>query len=210
MNRFSGQLLSFLGGGPSLGSEGEPASQRRLELINCLANTEQHFLKRLYDRTPIFKRYRDGEAALHFHFDGTERVCLRWRRKFFGPLEFLIYPDQATMPVCVGEFADQGEYLPSVVRLKPLEKREMFISDALKVSGTVGREILWAAFNRKLDAMELSLRILLRHDSRGVIERVSHATCALANDDSHLSGKDVARLWRDVVPVLLAERLGFG
>src|SRR5579875_3796327 len=78
-------------------------NQKRSELIGYLANTSMEFLKRLYDGTPIFKRYGREELAIHLHLNAPLPICLRWRRKTFRPLELLLDFDQAAMPVPVGE-----------------------------------------------------------------------------------------------------------
>src|SRR5271157_4007592 len=120
---------------PSIHSDelGQIALERRLEVVSCLANTSMNFLKRLYDRTPIFERYRREETALHLHYGLPYAICVRWRRKSFGLLEHLLNFDQPAMPVPVGELAEVLDPIPSLVRLIDLNRCDMFIGDAFEV-----------------------------------------------------------------------------
>jgi hypothetical protein len=183
--------------------------EHRLELLNCLANTEQEFLKRLYDRTPIWKRYREGEIAAHFHCEQPEPFCLRWSRRDFGPLKYLLDPDQTIVPVPIGEIAQEPDpiFIGSTVRLKPLEKCEMFIPDTLKIGVAMIPEALWAAFNRKLDLFADSARILLAKSTGEIVQRVAQAACELANYDSNRACVNIARFRRDIVPSLFGNEV---
>lgn len=190
--------------------EGNIARQQRLELINCLANTSLDFLKRLHDGTPVWQRYRDGEV-LHAHYmTSRQPMCLRWRRRTFAPLEFLFHPDEFPMPVGVGEFAEKLEWLPSVVRLKPLEKCEMFIGYSSEVSGAVLPEAIWRAFKRKLDAVGNSARLLLGKSTGQVIECVAQAARELAYDDADFRGENIAGLWQKREPLLVGGEIRIG
>lgn len=188
--------------------EGDVAGERLSELENCLANASLDFLKHLYDGTPVWQRYRNGEV-LHSHYLAAERnICLRWRRRTFSPLEFLLYPDEFPVPVGVGEFAEKLEWLPSVVRLKPLEKCEMFIGYAAQVPVAVVSEAVWRTFKRKLDAVRHSARILLLSKSaRQVIQCVAQATSELANDNTNFSRENIASFGKEAEALLVGEQI---
>lgn len=192
--------------------------ERGLELVNCLASSEQEFLKRLYDGTPVFQRYREGEVRIHYHGmtstlggDGN-RYCLRWQRRPNSVLDYLLNPDQSLVSVPIREVAEQAEpvWIGSVIRLKPLEKCDVFVADAFQVGIPVTRETLWAAFDRKLDLFADAARILLRYGTREIVERVAQATCKLANHDSDFSREDLARLGRKIVPAIVGSEIRVG
>jgi hypothetical protein len=186
--------------------------EKRLEFLNCLANTEQKFLKRLYDRAPIFKRYCDGEIAAHFHSEIPMPFCLRWNRRDFGPLKYLLDPDQTFVPVQVGEIAQESDpvFIGSTVRLKPLEKCEMFIPDAFKIELAMTREALWAAFNRKLDLFANAARILLSKSTSEIVQGIAQAACKLTDDESEFACEQIAGLREHVVPRLLGDEIRVG
>src|ERR1700719_812577 len=83
--------------------------ERNLELINCLASTELQFFKRLYDRTPAFQRYAEGDVVAHLHFERPVPFCLRWKRRDSGPLKYLIDVNQTIVSVPVREIAQECE-----------------------------------------------------------------------------------------------------
>jgi hypothetical protein len=112
--------------------------------------------------------------------------------------------------VGVGEFAEKLEWLPSVVRLVPLEKCEMFIGYAPQVPGAVLNECLWRAFKRKLDAIRDSARILLSNSTSEIIERVAVAARELASHDSNFAREDVARLRKDIDATIVGEDIRIG
>src|ERR1039458_4409811 len=124
---------------------GDVAGERLSEPFNCLSNTSLDFLKRLHDRRAVWQRYSEGEV-IHCHFMADRQGhCLRWRRRLFSPLECFIYGNEFPVTVGVGEVAEKLEWLPSLVRLKPLEKCEMFVGDPLEKSVSnalvkIGRE----------------------------------------------------------------------
>lgn len=181
-------------------------AQKRLELINCLSNTERNFSKRLYDGAPIWKRYREGELAAHFHFKAPVDFCLRWQRKNFGLLEFLVQSNQFSVPVRVGEFPDLCEFVPSVVRLKRLEQCEMF-GDTFQVSGAVTFEALRRIFDRKLDALGRSAGLLLSKRPSDIVKCIAQAACELANANADNACKEIPGLWQDVEPELTGDQI---
>jgi hypothetical protein len=182
------------------------ASERHFELNDDFANTSLNLLKNLYDGTPVFHRYRDGHR-LCAHYKTPNTICVRWRRNLFNPMELFLYPDEFPMPVGVGEFTEKLKWLPSVVRLKPLEKREMFIGDSLEKPASVPREALFGTFKRKLDAFRDAARFLLSQSAGEVIERVAQAARELANYDADFGRENVARLLKDVEPVPVSKQI---
>src|SRR5579863_6891874 len=194
-----------------LNVEGDIAREQRLELLDCLANMRGEFFQRLYDPAPVWKRYRDSELEAHFHFEKTLPVCLRWRRKVFGPLEYLVYLNEFSMPVRVGEFADSSELIPSVVRLKRLEKCHMFVGNSSQEPGAVSFEALLRTFDRKLDAIAGSLlrlffgaslfgETLFGESPRRVVQCVAQAACELADHDPYFTREQVAGILCDIEP----------
>jgi hypothetical protein len=181
------------------------------ELNNCLANASLNFLKRLHDGTPVCQRYRDGEVVHSHHMAAESPICLRWRRRNFSPLECLLHPDEFAMPVGVGEFAEKLEWLPSVVRLKPLEKCEMFIGYTPEKSVAVLREAVWRAFKGKLEAVRNSALVLLLPKSAGqVVECIAQATRELADDNSDSCSENISRLRNDIKPLLIGGEIRIG
>jgi hypothetical protein len=80
-------------------------------------------------------------------------------------LELLYHFDEFAMPIGVGELAEKLEWLPSVVRLKPLEKCEMFTGYSPQKSVTILNKLIWTAFTRKLDGIRGSARVLLSNSA---------------------------------------------
>jgi hypothetical protein len=78
-------------------------TQKRLELINYSVNTAMDYTKRINDGTPVFKRYSEGQAAIHLHLAGRARFCLTCWRKRFDIIDLFLYDNQPLVFVEVGE-----------------------------------------------------------------------------------------------------------
>jgi hypothetical protein len=187
-------------------------SQRLSELYNCEANTSLDFLKRLHNRAAVWQRYRDSEELHANYVTIGGSLCLRWRRNNFGPLKYLFNPDEFPVTVGVGEFAKEIKWLPSVVRLKRLEKCNMFTADTFEIAipHTLTREAIWQTFKRKLDALGDASRILLGKNTSKVIQCIAQAACELAHDDHELRDKYIAGSFNKIKPFIAGEEIRIG
>ncbi len=182
--------------------------KKRLQLINCRANTAVDFLKRLHDGTPIFERYRHGQVAIHIHSEG---ICARWRRNNFGLLDLLLNLDQPAMPVPVGEALEVVDPVPSVVRLESLNACGIFARDAFQetIFAPPTPEDIWLAVNRKLHMMADALRVLFGKNTRQVIQCIAQAASAFTNTNPDISRNDVERFVLSP-PTIVGNKIGLG
>ena len=183
--------------------------EKRAEFVNYRANIAMEFLQRLYDRTPVCERYRRDEAAVHLHLKSSLPVCLRWRRKNWGYMEFFMNFDKPCVPVPVGERLEVLEPIPSVVRLVPLNFCEMYVADSFEVGVPPSLELLWSIFNRKLDALADSTGVLFSKNAHQIIQCVAQAARTLADTYSDVERVEfVNRRFLNEPPTILSQEIG--
>lgn len=177
--------------------------EKRLELVNYLANAASDFLKLWHDVAPVWERYREGKAALHVHVVGigTEnavrsRFCIRCCRKYRSLTELFVENDQARVFVKIGEVAEKCDPVPSLVRLIPLEECEMFFPESFEQNAAPVFEEIWRVFNRKLDSVGNFARVLIDHDAGDIVERASQAICELSDYNSDPGDSEVVRIFK--------------
>lgn len=180
----------------------ENAFEQGIELVNYIANARLDCLKGLDDRRPIWQRYSEGQAVIHFHCAGKAtrsrlKICISYRRQNFELMDFFIHAHQSTMLVEIGEFTEQLYPLASLVRLIPLERCDAFLVDAFEEGIPPTREALWRVLNRKLDLISDAARIQFRERASEVVKRIAHAGCAFADTDLNVHRNDIERLIAD-------------
>ncbi len=143
---------------------------QRLELIKHLGNAQLNYLKSLHDGSPIWERYLKHEVRLHIHCI-FPRVCLACATVPANVNSLFRQDDEATMLVEVGEFAEQTQTLPSIVRLAFLDHCDMYIADAFEKAIPPTDEDIMSVFNRKLDLIAHRITgILLSQGASDVVQ----------------------------------------
>lgn len=166
-------------------------SEKRVELINYIANAGMDYIKRLYDRPPIWKRYGERQAAISLHVPGQggSRFDIACVRKRFDLIDLFVYEDQPRVFVEIGELAQVLHPVPTIVWLKPLEQNYAFLPDAFELGVAPLQEDLSAVFNRELNAVADRARVLLRDGAGHIVKSIPKAICAFANPNSYV-GRD--------------------
>lgn len=178
--------------------------EKRLELINYLANAASDYLKLWHDVAPVWQRYCEGKIVLHVHVVGVgsenavrNRFCIRCWPKFRNLMELFVENDQAPVFVEVGEVAEKCNPAPSLVRLMPLEECEMFFPKPFEQQTAPIFEEIWRVFNRELDSIGNFARTLLDHDASDIIERASQAVRKLPDYNSDPGDREIVRMFAD-------------
>lgn len=164
----------------------EPLSlYERIELIEHFGNAQLKYLKRLYDRRPIPKRYLENELEIHLHFAAHgDRgslcvVCHRTGARECG--------NETSVLVYVRQNLKGPNPVASVVRLQPLEQCDVFVADAFEKGRAVSLEELWRIVNRKLNAgISRKAGIRLRELNDEIVETAPQCVGELANHDANV------------------------
>jgi len=177
-------------------------AQKRLEITKHQSNAALNFLKRLYDRRPIWERYLEGNVRLHLHYSFSVtpsfkrdiEVCIGCRPDQFDVMGLLINDNEAVMLVEVGEVAEQAHTVPTRIRLASLNQCDVCIADSQEIVASPSLEDLRIAFNRKLDILADAARVLLREGTGNVIQGIAKAVGEFANTHSDLDSEVVKEL----------------
>lgn len=175
----------------------ELTRDQRIELIKYVGNTQQDYLKRLYDRSSLIERYLVNELEVHLHFASVRdqrRACIVLNRAGDGDGD-----NKARVFVDVGQSPQGPHPVASIVRLQPLEQCHVFVADAFEIGGPMSLKVLWRVFNRKLYlAVRRATGISLRQLDSEVIQTTAQSISKLPNDDLDV-GQDFIEKVSDMV-----------
>lgn len=161
--------------------------EKRLEFIKHLGNAQMNYLKRLYDGAPIFERYLKEQIVLHLHgITGRTAYCLNYRLEPSELTNILLYVNQASVLVEIGQVAERSHPVASLVRLKLLEECDIFLRNSFEMGMPPTLEDIWVIFNRKLDVFANSVRALLGQSAGEIIHGAAEAVRTLTDADSDL------------------------
>jgi hypothetical protein len=160
--------------------------EQRLELLNQLGALKLQYLKRLYERKPVWERYLGGEL-LHVHGSNVNAsigVCATFQRDTNTPDILCPLDNKMRMLVFVGQNPQTCKPIRTIVRLNPLEQCDVYVADAFEKCITMTPKRLFAIFNRELDEMADLLRagVLEGNQCRKIIEGRTEAIGELADD----------------------------
>jgi len=151
------------------------------------------YLKRLYDKRPIFERYVEGEIEVHLHFDWNgSGWCFRYRglNDGHGGLPSRKQDTEVFVFVFIGEGPQCASPFASIARLVLLDHCDMFSADAVKEGLEASRESLYRIFDRKLRSRLLNTRI----ETRQVEHQVIQGAAEIVNDLTGDGGKQQRNL----------------
>jgi hypothetical protein len=159
--------------------------QDRIELANYIANLRMKNLQRFADRRSIVEKYIGGDVSIHAHthcshsiIDAPENgLCLCYRSIVPSEVHALGHEvanngQLHELPVFVYvRKSVQKLKIRSVVRLEPLDHREVFIGEMYETARPILGEEPWLVIDRKLSSILDRTRIDASENEDNMIKR---------------------------------------
>jgi len=173
----------------------------RLERLKRFSNAQLDYLKRLYDGTPIDKKYLAGEIDLHVHFAMRGMWCATYRARKAAKARVATSksvcsetsPNVSELPVFihVRKVAKNLSPIASIIRLERLEVCNMRGIEALAPDILCPRpELIFRVYDRKLRELLSLSGIVFKDFKDEVIESATKVVTNLANQDSDTHGRE--------------------